>query len=247
MNPITASGLTVTSGTVTVLRPVSLTVRAGTTLGVWGPSGIGKSTLLRTLAGLLPAGLEASGHLQVLGSDPRRLPPHRLADLRSRAVLVGQEPVLFPGSILANALFGLRHVVRGRAADLRARALEAIREAGLWDEVRTRLDADAATLSVGQRQRLCLARGLALKPEILLLDEPTSALDPGSRAEVNQTLKRVREHHTVVLVSHNREQLDALADDVLDLGHPGPRQDGSAPRHHPTGERQEPCGREQAP
>jgi phosphate transport system ATP-binding protein len=216
--PIVAEDLVVTHRATTIVGPVSFTVPARTTLGVWGPSGIGKSTLLRALSGLLPDGLVASGALSVLGADPQALPPGRLADLRARAVLVGQEPVIFPGSILANALFGLRHVVRDTAGGLRARALQAIRDAGLWDEVAHRLDAVATTLSVGQRQRLCLARALALQPEILLLDEPTSALDARSRTQVQHTLERARDRLTVVLVSHDRSQLEALADTVLELG-----------------------------
>lgn len=218
MNPIVAQGLTVSHKGTTLAGPVSFTVMAGTTLGLWGPSGIGKSTLLRALVGLLPASLEVTGTLRVLGQDPRRLAPTRLADLRARAVLVSQEPVLFPGSILDNAMFGVRHVVSGSAAGVRALAHASIREAGLWDEVAARLDDDATTLSVGQRQRLCLARALALRPEILLVDEPTSALDARSRTEVEQTLRAVGEQHTVVLATHDRRQLESLAGAVLDLG-----------------------------
>lgn len=214
---IAVTDLAVRHATTAILGPLSFAVPHGTTLGVWGPSGIGKSTLLRALTGLLPDSLDVSGRVRVLGEDPHALPPARLADLRARAVLVGQEPVVFPGSIMANAMFGLRHVVKDTGERLRARALRALEDAGLRDEVCERLDADAGTLSVGQRQRLCLARALALEPAVLLLDEPTSALDPRSRAEVQRALEHVRRDHTIVLVSHDRAQIDALADATLDL------------------------------
>jgi len=120
--------------------------------------------------------------------------------------------------VLDNALFGLRHVVRAPRAVLRERAVGALEEAGLWDEVRDRLDLPAEQLSVGQRQRLCLARALALDPAVLLLDEPTSALDPGSRDTVEASVAGLRGRRTVILVSHDAEQVARLCDDVVDVG-----------------------------
>ncbi|MGH3822148.1 MAG: ATP-binding cassette domain-containing protein [Pseudonocardiaceae bacterium] len=171
------------------------------------------------MVGLLPEELRVHGELTVLGSAvqswSRRDP--RWAALRTQAVLVGQTPVVFAGSVLANAAFGLRHMVRCRRAELRDRACAALVEAGLWDEVSNRLDDPAHILSVGQRQRLCLARALALNPALLLLDEPTSALDATSRDVVEAAVAELIGHRTVVLVSHDAEQMRRLCDQVIDL------------------------------
>lgn len=200
-----------------LVGPVSLAVAAGETMGLCGPSGSGKSTLLRGFVGLLPPELVVEGELRVVGSDPCAASPARLAELRARAVLVGQTPVVFPGSVLANATFGLRHLVRAPRRALRDRAESALRDAGLWEEVADRLDAPARTLSVGQRQRLCLARALALDPGLLLLDEPTSALDAAARAAVESAVAGLRGRRSVVLVSHDAAQLDRLCDSVVEL------------------------------
>jgi len=208
--------LTVTYNERVLVGPLSFELAVGSTTGVCGQSGSGKSTLLRALVDLLPPGLRRSGGLRMLGQPIQQC--HGGAALRPRAVLVPQTPVLFPGSVLDNALFGLRHIVRAPAAQLRTRAQEALREAGLWAEVCDRLDAPAETLSVGQRQRLCLARALALDPVVLLLDEPTSSLDPASQDVVEQSVAGLRGHQTVLLVSHDRAQVARLCDKTVDLG-----------------------------
>ena len=202
-----------------LVGPVSFTLATGSTLGLRGPSGAGKSTVLRALVGLLPEGLRVGGDVHVLGVDVAGAGAD-LAALRARAVLVGQVPVVFPASILANAAFGLRHLVRSTKAELRARCRDALIEAGLWDEVADRLDAPAAQLSVGQRQRLCLARALALDPSVLLLDEPTSALDGAAEAAVEAALAQLRGRRTLLVVSHDAAQLQRLCDDVVDLPDP---------------------------
>jgi phosphate transport system ATP-binding protein len=199
----------------TLAGPLSFVLERGATLGLQGPSGSGKSTTLRALVGLLPAELEVRGEVEVLGSNVTG-PGADLPALRARAVLVGQTPVVFPASILANAAFGLRHVVRASRGDVRARAEVALREAGLWDEVADRLDAPAERLSVGQRQRLCLARALALDPELLLLDEPTSSLDAASTRTVEDAVTGLQ-GRTVLVVSHDREQLARLCGHIVDL------------------------------
>jgi phosphate transport system ATP-binding protein len=214
-----------------LVGPVSFTLTTGSVLGLCGPSGAGKSTVLRALVRLLPPGLRVAGELVVLGRTADR--PGWLPELRSRAVLVGQTPVIFPGSVLANALLGLRHVVRAPRAVLRERAEAALREAGLWDEVADRLDALASDLSVGQQQRLCLARALALDPLLLLLDEPTSALDTVSRGVVEATISGLRGRRTILLVSHDPAQVARLCDDVVELASQPParpRADDQTPR-----------------
>lgn len=212
--------LTVTVGRRTIVGPVSFGLPTGGVLGLRGPSGSGKSTVLRALVGLLPPELEARGCVQVLGIDV--VPPGRadLPALRSSAVLVGQAPVIFPTSILANAAFGARHLVRASRRAMRARCQRALEEAGLWDEVSDRLDAPARHLSIGQRQRLCLARALALDPSLLLLDEPTSALDAAATATVEAALSSLRGRRTVLMVSHDGPQLGRLCDEVVTLPDP---------------------------
>ena len=207
--------LVVTGGGRTLVGPLSLELDRGSTLGLQGPSGSGKSTTLRALVGLLPPALEVRGQVEVLGRDVRA-PSVDLAQLRARAVLVGQIPVVFPVSILANAAFGLRHVARLSREALRARCQAALVEAGLWDEVADRLDAPAEQLSVGQRQRLCLARALALDPELLLLDEPTSSLDAAATGTVEDAITGLK-GRTVLLVSHDHDQLRRLCGRVIDL------------------------------
>jgi phosphate transport system ATP-binding protein len=212
---VSVQELVVRAGERVLVGPVSFTVDSGTTVGLAGPSGVGKSTVLRALVGLLPAGLTVEGELRLLGQ--RLDGAGSQADLRSRCVLVGQTPVVFPGSVLDNALFGLRHVVRAPKAQLRERAESALKEVGLYDEVADRLDSSAATLSVGQRQRLCLARAVALDPAVLLLDEPTSALDATSRGTVEESVAALRGHRTVLLVSHDPDQVARLCDHVVHL------------------------------
>ncbi|AXG82939.1 ATP-binding cassette domain-containing protein [Streptomyces paludis] len=203
----------------TLVGPVSFEVAHGSTTGLCGPSGAGKSTVLRALVDLLPAGLARDGQVEVAGRPV--MPRKGDADLRAKVVLVPQTPIVFGGSILDNALFGLRHVMRAPREALRARAEQALKESGLWREVRDRLDSPAQTLSAGQRQRLCLARALALEPTALLLDEPTSALDERSRDTVEESVAALRGRRTVLLVSHDPAQVDRLCDRTVRLELPG--------------------------
>ncbi|MEV7280867.1 ATP-binding cassette domain-containing protein [Streptomyces sp. NPDC093111] len=211
-----------------LVGPVSFGLVQGSTTGLCGPSGAGKSTVLRALVDLLPAGLVRDGRVEVLG----RAIAHRKgdADLRTKVVLVPQTPVVFGGSVLDNALFGIRHVLRASREELRHRAEEALNEAGLWKEVCDRLDSPAQNLSAGQRQRLCLARALALEPAALLLDEPTSALDERSRDTVEESVAALRGRRTVLLVSHDPAQVARLCDRTVQLDPPV-----AVPRPAPVG------------
>lgn len=212
--------LTVSVGGANLVGPVSFRLPLGAAFGIRGPSGSGKSTLLRALVGLLPTGLAVEGQVEVLGVDVTRAGRDDLPVLRAQAVLVGQTPVVFPSSILANTAFGVRHLVRLSRADLRARCESALQEAGLWNEVADRLSAPALQLSVGQRQRLCLARALALDPTLLLLDEPTSALDAASTAVVEGAITGLAPRRTVLVVSHDQAQLDRVCDEIVTLPDP---------------------------
>lgn len=217
-NVIVTNRLRVRDGERTLVGPVSFELGHGTTTGLSGPSGVGKSTVLRALVDLLPNGLVRDGDVHVLG---RRI-EHRKgdADLRTKIVLVPQVPVVFGGSVLDNAVFGIRHVMRVAREALHDRAEQALREAGLWKEVRDRLDSSAQTLSAGQRQRLCLARALALEPAALLLDEPTSALDERSRDVVEESVAALRGRRTVLIVSHDPAQVGRLCDTTVSLEQP---------------------------
>lgn len=213
---VSVRDLVVSCGRRVLVGPVSFDLPVGTTLGLRGPSGAGKSTILRALVALLPEGVAANGHIRVLDTDVWARGTD-LPALRARAVLVGQTPVVFPGSVLANVGLGLRHVTRATRAALRERVESALVEAGLWEEVAQRLQEPADQLSVGQRQRLCLARALALDPALLLLDEPTSALDAEATGSVEATLTSLRGRRTVLMVSHDQTQLARLCDAVVSL------------------------------
>lgn len=194
-----------------LVGPVSFQLRTGEILGVQGPSGCGKSTILRSIVNVLPPELKATGRVRLLGREVLSGATD-WPSLRAKAVLVGQTPVVFPQSVLANALFGLRHHARLSKPALADRARVALQEAGLWEEVSHRLHAPAGELSVGQRHRLCIARALALDPVLLLLDEPTSALDAAATATVEATISSIGRHRSVLVVSHDSGQLERLCD-----------------------------------
>ncbi|MEV4947706.1 ATP-binding cassette domain-containing protein [Streptomyces sp. NPDC053755] len=215
---IAVRDLEILDGTKRLVGPVTFELAPGSTTGLCGPSGAGKSTVLRALVDLLPHGLRRQGEVEVLGRPVRYGKGD--AGLRSTVVLVPQTPVVFGGSILDNALFGLRHLVRASRTELHDRVEQALREAGLWNEVCDRLDTPAQTLSNGQRQRLCLSRALALEPAALLLDEPTSALDERSRDTVEESVAALRGNRTVLLVSHDPAQVERLCDRTVRIDLP---------------------------
>lgn len=205
--------LTVRCGNRTILHDVSLDLPEGRVTGIIGPSGAGKSTLLRCLNRLvdLTPSLRVEGAVRYAGRDvrSREVDPD---DLRRRVGTVFQQPVTFPGSILRNVVFAARKlglVTRRGERDLAERCL---RDAGLWDEVKDRLGAPALSLSVGQQQRLAIARTLAGDPEVILMDEPTSALDPRSTEAIEQTIASMRGVKSVVVVTHHLEQARRLSD-----------------------------------
>lgn len=207
--------LGVTAGPRPLLRGVSLAVPEGSVFGLIGPSGVGKSTLLKCcnrLVDLTPA-LRVTGTLLFRGAPvfDRRLD---VDALRTRIGILFQQPAVFPCSVLANVLFGARPLARVPRRELPALAEHALREAALWHEVKDRLDQPATRLSVGQQQRLCLARTLATDPEVILMDEPTSALDPQATEAIEHLILRMRGRRTVMLVTHNRAQARRVCDAV---------------------------------
>ena len=205
------------SGT-TILRKVSFEIPRRMVTAVIGPSGAGKSTLLKCLNRLIDLGgsLEVSGRVLFEGSDIRSaaVDPD---DLRRRIGMVFQQPVVFPGSVERNVLFAAKHLGMVNRSNREELLESTLSLAGLWSEVRDRLNEPAATLSVGQQQRLAIARTLAVGPEVILMDEPTSALDPRSTAAIVTAITELKKTRTVVLVTHQLDQAKRLADWVACL------------------------------
>ena len=172
-----------------------------------GPSGCGKSTLLRVLNRMyaLYPKQRAEGEVLIGGRDILG-PTVDVAELRYRVGMVFQKPTPFPMSVFENVAFGLRLAGGVRGADLQGRVEAALRDAAIWEEVKDKLHADGRSLSGGQQQRLCIARAIAVQPEVLLLDEPTAALDPVSTLRVEETLQALREKYCIVVVTHNLQQ-----------------------------------------
>lgn len=210
---LTVRNLTVHANGTPLLRKVSFDVHPGQVFGIIGPSGAGKSTLLRALnrlADLIP-GLRVTGDIRLRG-EPIYSPGVDVNALRARIGMLFQQPVVFPASIDENVLFGAKRLRPIARAERPAIIEQALREAALWDEVKDRLRSPALALSVGQQQRLCLARALAVQPEIILMDEPTSALDPRSTQAIEELILRLKARHTIVLVTHNVAQARRVTD-----------------------------------
>jgi phosphate transport system ATP-binding protein len=197
------------------VKSVSLSIHQGEVLALIGPSGCGKTTLLRTLNRLteLTASASRQGEILLDGQDI-----HDLVDttLRSRVAMVFQQPNPFPMSIFDNVAFALREQSRKRPGKraLEPLVVDALRRAGLYEEVADDLDRPALRLSGGQQQRLCIARAIALRPEVLLMDEPCSALDPISTGVIEELIGELRRELAVVIVTHNLAQAHRVADKV---------------------------------
>jgi phosphate transport system ATP-binding protein len=194
------------------LRNVSLTVPDNSVLAIIGPSGCGKSTFVRCLNRMheLVPGARQSGVVLVDGQDlhGKRVDP---VDLRRRVGMVFQRPNPFPTlSIFDNVVAGLK--LNGVEGDYPALVENSLRQAALWDEVKDRLRASALSLSGGQQQRLCIARALAVEPEVLLMDEPASALDPIATARIEELIRELRASLTIVIVTHNMQQAARVSD-----------------------------------
>jgi phosphate transport system ATP-binding protein len=178
-----------------------------------GPSGCGKSTLLRVfnrIYALYPK-QEARGEVLLDGQNVLD-PKYPLNRLRSRVGMVFQKPVPFPMTIFENVAYGIRHHERLSRGEMDVRVEEALRQAALWDEVKDKLRQNALGLSGGQQQRLCIARAVALKPDVLLLDEPTSALDPISTSRIEQLVEELKHDYTIMIVTHNMQQAARVSD-----------------------------------
>ncbi|GAC1696373.1 MAG: phosphate ABC transporter ATP-binding protein PstB [Steroidobacteraceae bacterium] len=194
-------------GQAQALKDINLTLPDRRITAFIGPSGCGKSTLLRVFNRIyaLYPGHRASGDVRLDGEDILAA-SFDAASLRFRVGMVFQKATPFPMSIFDNVAFGLRLSRRISRSELTDRVEEALRAAAMWEEVKDKLHQDGRSLSGGQQQRVCIARTLALRPEVLLFDEPTAALDPISTLRVEETLQSLRESYCIAIVTHNLQQ-----------------------------------------
>ena len=195
------------------LKDVNLDIAEKRVTALIGPSGCGKSTLLRIfnrIYAIYPK-QEAEGEVLLDGENVLD-PKYALNRLRGKVGMVFQKPVPFPMSIYENIAYAIRHYEKLKKPEMDARVEEALRQGALWDEVKDKLKQSALGLSGGQQQRLCIARAVALKPEVLLLDEPTSALDPIATGKIEQLIAELAEQFTIAIVTHNMQQAARCSD-----------------------------------
>jgi phosphate transport system ATP-binding protein len=197
-----------------VLHDVSLDVPPRAVTAFIGPSGCGKTTLLRCINrmnDLIEGARITRGSIQLDGVDISA-PDVDVVDLRRRVGMVFQKSNPFPKSIYENISYGLRIAGVTKRAELNEAVEKSLRAAALWDEVKERLDANAFGLSGGQQQRLCIARALAVEPEVILMDEPCSALDPIATAKIEELIRELSANYTIVIVTHNMQQAGRVSD-----------------------------------
>jgi len=209
---VAAKGLNAFFGKTQALKDVNLDVPARAVLAVIGPSGCGKSTFVRCINRMheLTPGATTSGSILLDGGDIFA-PDLDPVELRRRVGMVFQRPNPFPTLTIAeNVAAGL--ALNGVPGPYQERVEKSLRQAALWEEVKDRLSASALSLSGGQQQRLCIARALAVEPEVLLMDEPASALDPIATARIEELIHELKERYTIVIVTHNMQQAARVAD-----------------------------------
>ena len=190
-----------------------MTLYQGKVTAFIGPSGCGKSTLLRILNRMydLYPNQRAAGHVR-LDNDDILSPSQDLNLLRAKVGMVFQKPTPFPMTIYENIAFGIRLYERLPKAELDDRVRRALERAALWDEVKDKLGANGLSLSGGQQQRLCIARTVAVQPEVILFDEPCSALDPISTAKIEELMDELKDDYTIAIVTHNMQQAARVSD-----------------------------------
>ncbi|HEY8275814.1 MAG TPA: phosphate ABC transporter ATP-binding protein PstB [Methyloceanibacter sp.] len=200
-------------GAFRALADINVNLLKNTVTAFIGPSGCGKSTLLRVLNRIydLYPNQRAEGEVILDGENILR-PGQDLNLLRAKVGMVFQKPTPFPMTIYENIAFGVRLYESVSKAELDARVEDALRRGALWDEVKDKLDASGLSLSGGQQQRLCIARTVAIKPEVILLDEPCSALDPISTAKIEELIDVLKRDYTIAIVTHNMQQAARTSD-----------------------------------
>lgn len=193
------------------VKNINLDIKENEVLAFIGPSGCGKSTLLRIFNRMcdLTDAPKVEGSIQFKGQEIFDMDP---IELRKRVGMVFQKPNLFPMSIYDNIAYGPRMQGIKNKAELDAIVEDSLKKAAIWDEVKDKLRKSALGLSGGQQQRVCIARAIAMKPEILLMDEPTSALDPISTSKVEDLINELKSQYTIVIVTHNMQQAARVSD-----------------------------------
>ncbi len=193
------------------VREVSLAIPRNKVTALIGPSGCGKSTLLRSINRMndLVPGFHMEGEIAFEGTSVHARATD-VIDLRRRVGMVFQKPNPFPKSIFENVAFGLR--LLGETTGIDALVEESLRAAALWDEVKDKLDQPGLSLSGGQQQRLCIARAIAIRPDVILMDEPCSALDPKSTLQIEELMRKLIRDYTIVIVTHNMQQAARASD-----------------------------------
>ena len=212
---IEVANLSLYYGAARALKDISLAIRERIVTAFIGPSGCGKSTLLRCLNRMndLIDGVRREGSVRIAGQDIYA-PDVDAIELRKRVGMVFQKSNPFPKSIFDNVAYGLRLQGGKSRNELDGAVERSLRSAALWDEVRDRLDDSALSLSGGQQQRLCIARAIAVQPEIILMDEPASELDPIATARIEELILELKKDFTIVIVTHNMQQAARMSDDT---------------------------------
>jgi phosphate transport system ATP-binding protein len=197
------------------ITDVNLPIRPNEITAIIGPSGCGKSTLLRALNRMndLVNGSHAEGQIYLDG-QPLYIPGVDVVEVRRRVGMVFQRPNPFPKSIYDNVAYGPRLYGIRRKDELDRLVERSLRQAALWDEVREKLDQSGLALSGGQQQRLCIARALAVEPEVILMDEPASALDPIATLKIEELMREIKKDYTIVIVTHNMQQAARVSDNT---------------------------------
>lgn len=192
---------------VQILKDINIDIPKNEVTSIIGPSGTGKSVFLRSLNRMndVISTFKAEGQILLDGEDIYKSNMD-LVDLRKKVGMVFQKPNPFPKSIFENIAYGMRVHGNNDKSDLEKRVEESLKEAALWDEVKDKLDKSAMGLSGGQQQRLCIARTIAVKPEVILMDEPCSALDPISTTKIEDLIHKLKDEFTIIIVTHNMQQ-----------------------------------------
>ena len=212
-NKISVENLFFYYGKFTALKDISLQIQDRRITALIGPSGCGKSTFLRCLNRMndtIP-GTRVEGRVLLDGEDVY-LPDADVIELRSKVGMVFQRPNPFPQSIFNNVAFGPRVLGLDKGADLNDIVEASLRGAALWEDVKGKLNQDAQSLSLGEQQRLCIARAIAVKPDVILMDEPCSALDPIATYEIEELMRALKENYCIIIVTHSMQQAARVSD-----------------------------------
>jgi phosphate transport system ATP-binding protein len=212
---INAKNLTFYYGSTPAIKNISLSVKEHTVLALIGPSGCGKSTFLRCINRMndIIPGTRVEGDILIDGEsiyDPR----YNVTGLRRRVGMVFQKSNPFPKSIFENIAYGLRINGLKNRYEIESIVEKSLKSTALWDEVKDRLDESALGLSGGQQQRLCIARTIAVQPEVILMDEPASALDPISTQKIEELIQDLKKNYTIIIVTHNMQQAARVSDET---------------------------------